>query len=405
MKYFSCFSGIWGFELWIIHAYEQMMCSANSQEKVQGTRDKGWQPLECTHIGTEWLFSLNNTNEQIHNLVMTSSTSNSEVWRHLPLSYSSNGAMMRTDTSVPVCVWFSEIDKYATQIYKSHFPNHPEYGDITKINAEELPDFDCLVGWFPCQAFSIAWKRKWFEDTRGTLFFELARILQAKQPRLFVFENVKGLLSHDNGKTFSTIIATIDELGYDCQWQVLNSKNHWVPQNRERVYIIGHLRGTSRPKVFPMRSNGEETSFVSRHYSNTLTARYEWAQAVWTYIGQGKFNAQIHQRPRGNNLWGVHDIAPTMTGQAYKDNNHVNGIRRLTPVECERLQGFPDNWTDCVSDTQRYKCCGNAVTTNVVRDIFTSILWTALALPAEVQNTSQSENMRSATSASGSTPE
>ena len=153
------------------------------------------------------------------------------------------------------CIGYSEIDKYAIKVYERNFPNVKNYGDITKINAKELPDFDCLVGGFPCQAFSIAGKRKGFEDTRGTLFFDLARILRAKQPRLFVFENVKGLLSHDGGRTFKTIIQTIDELGYDCQWQVLNSKNFGVPQNRERVYIVGHRRGTRRPDVFPIEYN------------------------------------------------------------------------------------------------------------------------------------------------------
>ena len=120
------------------------------------------------------------------------------------------------------CIGYSEIDKYAIQVYNKHF-NHKNYGDITKISAETLPDFDLLVGGFPCQSFSIAGKRKGFEDTRGTLFFDIARILKAKNPRLILLENVKGLLSHDNGFTFKTIIKTLDELGYDCQWQVLNS--------------------------------------------------------------------------------------------------------------------------------------------------------------------------------------
>lgn len=157
-------------------------------------------------------------------------------------------------------IGYSEIDKYAVSVYQRHFNGVDNYGDITKIDADSLPDFDCLVGGFPCQAFSIAGKRGGFDDTRGTLFFDLARILRAKQPRLFVFENVKGLLNHDSGRTFRVIIAAIDELGYDCQWQVLNSKNFGVPQNRERVVIVGHLRGTPRPQVFPFRDDYPETS-------------------------------------------------------------------------------------------------------------------------------------------------
>ena len=152
----------------------------------------------------------------------------------------------------PTCIGYSEIDKYAIQVYKKHFPNHKNYGDINKINANDLPDFDLIVGGFPCQSFSIAGKRRGFKDTRGTLFFEIARIIRKKQPRLLLLENVKGLLSHDQGNTFTTIISTLDELGYDCQWQVLNSKNHGVPQNRERVFIIGNRRGTERPDVFPL---------------------------------------------------------------------------------------------------------------------------------------------------------
>jgi DNA (cytosine-5)-methyltransferase 1 len=149
------------------------------------------------------------------------------------------------------CVGYSEKDKYAIQVYSRHF-DHRNYGDITKINEKALPDFDLIVGGFPCQAFSIAGKRHGFQDTRGTLFFDIARIAREKQPRLLLLENVKGLLSHDEGRTFLTILCTLDELGYDCQWQVLNSKDFGVPQNRERVFIIGHLRGTRRPEVFPI---------------------------------------------------------------------------------------------------------------------------------------------------------
>lgn len=249
------------------------------------------------------------------------------------------------------CVGYSEIDKYAIQTYQSHFPEHHNYGDITKINERELPDFDFLVGGFPCQSFSIAGKRGGFEDTRGTLFFDIARLLKQKQPRLLLLENVKGLLSHDEGRTFATIISTLDELGYDLQWQVLNSKNHGVPQNRERVFIIGHLRGTSRPKVFPF-GQGERTDSTARIVT-ALDANY--------YKGIGV---------RGNK---TRAIASERTWDCAncKDPGCPDNwtIRRLTPTECERLQGFPDNWTAGVSDTQRYKCCGNAVTVNVIRDI------------------------------------
>jgi DNA (cytosine-5)-methyltransferase 1 len=292
------------------------------------------------------------------------------------------------------CVGYSEIDKYAISVYERHYPNVTNYGDITKINPEELPDFDCLVGGFPCQAFSIAGKRGGFNDTRGTLFFDLARILQAKQPRLFVFENVKGLLSHDDGKTFRTIITTIDELGYDAQWQVINSKNHGVPQNRERVIIVGHRRGTRRPEVFPIHgTTGSDTPFRAlRAHTGGASERDTFIKQPKVVIAaqRGRYNAdgKIEQKlePRFDGL------SNTLTAVEKDNMVYKPMIRRLTPKECERLQAFPDNHTEYgiewitdnhgllqkrlkpISDTQRYKMCGNAVTTNVIRDVFERIL-------------------------------
>jgi DNA (cytosine-5)-methyltransferase 1 len=355
MKYFSTFSGIGGFELGITQAYEKL-CTTNKKQGLQGAGSEEGQRSECTDLSTNGL----------------------------------------------TCVGYSEIDKYAAAIYQSHFPEHKNYGDITKINADELPDFDILVGGFPCQAFSIAGRRMGFDDTRGTLFFDLARILKAKQPRLFVFENVKGLLSHDNGKTFSTIISTLDELGYDLQWQVLNSKDFGVPQNRERVFIIGHLRGTRRPEVFPIRTTDNST--FREFASTTIDANY-WKgidnHGARTAIIQ--LNEPKHSNDRVYSTGGVSPTLNTMQGgrrqpfiqtiphgfnvgwkkelpnlRSHSGAIHneilMPAIRRLTPTECERLQGFPDGWTDSVSDTQRYKTLGNAVTVNVVRAICGQLL-------------------------------
>jgi DNA (cytosine-5)-methyltransferase 1 len=358
MRYLSTFSGIGGFEQGIQLAYE------------------------LSQMGTE---SQNSTDNQ------------SRTSQH---------------TERPLCIGYSEIDKYASAIYQKHFPTHHNYGDITQIIAEELPDFDLLVGGFPCQAFSIAGKRGGFEDTRGTMFFELARILRTKQPRLFVFENVKGLLSHDGGKSFATIIQTLDELGYDCQWQVLNSKNHGVPQNRERVFIVGHLRGTSRPEVFPFtRADREDTrpdltAVGVNNPSRGYEARKDGlASCVRAGESGSKNIIQLNQPTHSNDrVYGADGISPTLntmqggnrqpfiqnpkmlnfkkdydnsvaiTATSYKEPPVVNAIRRLTPTECERLQGFPDGWTEGISDTQRYKCLGNAVTVNVIKDIFLKIL-------------------------------
>ena len=280
------------------------------------------------------------------------------------------------------CVGFSEIDKYAIEIYNKHF-NHKNYGDITNINVRELPDFDLLVGGFPCQAFSIAGKRKGFEDTRGTLFFEIARILEAKKPSMFLLENVKGLLSHDKGNTFGKIISTLSDLGYSVEWQVLNSKNFGVPQNRERVFIIGHLGGVSRGQVFPLGEDGERANEqegelqrkvqAENDTANCLTSRYYKMACTDTYIKQ--LNNPVHSNDR---VYSKEGISPTLnTAQGGNRQPFVKAetrIRRLTPTECERLQGFPDGWTEGLSDTQRYKCLGNAVTTNVVREIIKQLI-------------------------------
>ena len=301
-------------------------------------------------------------------------------------------------------VGYSEIDEPAISVYEKHFKGVKNYGDITKINTDELPDFDCLVGGFPCQAFSIAGRRGGFDDTRGTLFFELARILRAKRPRLFVFENVKGLLNHDGGRTFTTIIAAITELGYDAQWQVINSKDFGVPQNRERIIIVGHLGGTPRPQVFPIDSaKGKGITRLNRprHSTDRVYDTSGASPAISTMQGggrqpyikvaeatkQGYATAVAGQsidlkHPRSKTRRGrVSDIAPTIDTSPQVHTLTVGmEIRKLTPMECERLQAFPDSWTkydvmgNRVSDSQRYKMCGNAVTTNVIQAVFEKIL-------------------------------
>ena len=144
-----------------------------------------------------------------------------------------------------------EIDKYARSVYARQFPGVRIWENATAIKPKELPDFDILCAGFPCQAFSIAGKRRGFDDTRGSLFFEIARIAKEKQPSVLFLENVRGLLSHDKGKTFHTILATLDEIGYDVQWQIINSK-YFVPQNRERIFIVGYSRKGSRREIFPL---------------------------------------------------------------------------------------------------------------------------------------------------------
>lgn len=264
------------------------------------------------------------------------------------------------------CIGYSEIDKYAIKVYERQFNGHRNYGDATTINPADLPDFELLVGGFPCQSFSIAGKRKGFDDTRGTLFFDIARILKDKRPGHLLLENVKGLLSHDGGKTFQTMLGVLSDLGYRVEWQVLNSKDFGVPQNRERIFIVGHLRDGCGRQVFPIRgtsvkdvqSGSEESG--RRSWVSTLDSRYGERWSTETYVRPSK-------RQTGRQVKTKSDHNNTDRGASHSQ------VRRLTPKECERLQGFPDDWTAGESDTQRYKMMGNAVTTNTVQAVMSKL--------------------------------
>ena len=252
------------------------------------------------------------------------------------------------------CIGFSEIDPVAASIYQHHFPRHPAFGDVEALNIESLPNFDILVGGFPCQSFSMAGLRKGFRDKRGNLFFTIARIVRQKRPRLLLLENVKGLLSHQGGQTFAQILTALDELGYDLQWQVLNSAGFGVPQSRQRVYIAGHLRGTSRPKVFPLeRKTGDVCRIVGRVHG---IKGHDCLKRVYS--------------PDGASPTLVTNSGGNQAAKFLIDGQ----IRRLTPLECERVQGFPDGWTEGFSDTQRYRCLGNAVTVPVAAAVAQQIL-------------------------------
>lgn len=300
------------------------------------------------------------------------------------------------------CVGFCEIDKFARKSYKAIHDTEGEIElhDITEVSDDTIRGIgrvDIICGGFPCQAFSIAGKRQGFEDTRGTLFFEIARFASILRPRLLFLENVKGLLNHDKGNTFETILSALDELGYDVEWQVLNSKNFGVPQNRERVFIIGHLRGECTGKIFPIGRNTKQAYELPRENitTNTLTARYGAAQSNGLYIieseqkkirikeatSQGYAEATI-----GDSVNLSHPNSKTRRGRVGKQiaNTLLTGesqgvvepdfrIRKLTPKECWRLQGFPD-WAfdkaqEVNSNSQLYKQAGNSVTVNVIEAI------------------------------------
>ncbi|MCB7107557.1 DNA cytosine methyltransferase [Streptococcus oralis] len=299
------------------------------------------------------------------------------------------------------CVGFCEIDKFARASYQAihDTKGELELHDITTVSDEFIRGIgrvDIICGGFPCQAFSIAGNRRGFEDTRGTLFFEIARFASILRPRYLFLENVKGLLNHENGITFETIISTFDELGYNVEWQVLNSKDFGVPQNRERVFIIGHLRGQRTRNVFPIGRNTKQVDELPRENitTNTLTARY-------TAVGNGSYIIESEQKKIkikeatsqgyaeatvGDSVNLSHPNSKTRRGRVGKQiaNTLLTGesqgvvepdfrIRKLTPKECWRLQGFPD-WAfdkaqEVNSNSQLYKQAGNSVTVNVIAAI------------------------------------
>ena len=311
------------------------------------------------------------------------------------------------------CVGYSEIDKHAIKLYSAWYNDECNFGDITKIEAEKLPDFELLVGGFPCQAFSIAGKRGGFNDTRGTIFFDFARIMKAKKPKFAIFENVKGLLNHDGGKTYETMLRTLDELGYNAQWGILNTKFHGLPQNRERVYIVANLRERSSTKILFERGNDitdkveriEQLKIGDIDGLNTQYSRVYDSEGVSTTLNAqgGGLGAKtglykvgaidgVFRLKQGNRVYGVNGKARTICaeGGSYGGytglytNSEQTKVRRLTPKECFRLQGFKDEMVELgyklgISDTQLYKMAGNAVSVPVVEWVAQRVLnWDSL---------------------------
>lgn len=245
------------------------------------------------------------------------------------------------------CVWYNDINRYAVQVYNRNFGENYEPEDIRRIHGSKIPGHDLICAGFPCQSFSTAGKRKGMEDIRGTLFFEICRIARFHKPQYLFLENVRGLLSSSGRRDFGVILKSLWELGYHVEWQVLNSKDFGVPQNRERVYIIGHFGGFYGGMVFPIRSLRREDKIIKlgRFSDYNLDSVYHPGGICCTLM-------RGESMSRG---------APIV---------EVEGrYRRLTPVECERLQGFPDGWTEGLSDLQRYNCLGNSVTVNVISAI------------------------------------
>lgn len=272
-------------------------------------------------------------------------------------------------------VFASEIDKYACETYYANFGEKP-CGDITKIDEKNIPPFDILLAGFPCQAFSVAGLRKGFEDTRGTLFFEIARILKHHKPKVIFLENVKGFKNHDKGTTFKVIKETLEELGYKIFSQVLNAKDFGVPQNRERIYIIGFLDNDMEFE-FPRTSSLDIK--INNMLQDSVDKKYYYNdKPLFDRIKNYVFNEDsIYQWRRQYIRENKSGVCPTLTANMGTGGHNVPiikdkfGIRKLTPRECANFQGFPANFIfpKGMVDSQLYKQCGNSVVVKVIEDI------------------------------------
>ena len=277
------------------------------------------------------------------------------------------------------CVFSSEWDKFAQQTYEANFGEKP-HGDITQIPSSVIPRHDILIAGFPCQPFSHAGLKRGFLDTRGTLFFDVARIINDRKPSLVLLENVKGFTSHDKGKTFATVIAALDELGYNTSSKVLNASDFGLPQNRERIFIVGVNRRKIRGVDFKFPKPPKTPVKVGDILERRVDAKYVLSNKLWS----GHKRRLREHRERGNGF-GYSLFTPssprtsTISARYYKDGSEIliatsGNPRKITPREAARLQGFPESFIIPVSDTQAYKQFGNSVAVNVVSAIAKEML-------------------------------
>lgn len=278
-------------------------------------------------------------------------------------------------------VFSSEWDKFSQKTYYANFGETPQ-GDITKINETDIPCHDILVAGFPCQAFSQAGLRKGFDDARGTLFFDIARILKAKRPKSFLLENVRNLKSHDKGRTFKVIKNTLEELGYEIFHETLKARDFGVPQNRERIYIVGFDK-----KNYPhgVNFNFPEPPMIETQVGDILEDYVDGKYTISDRLWAGHQRRKKEHKQRGNGFGYTlfdHDspYTNTISARYYKDGSEIlikqenKNPRKITPREASRLQGFPKEFIIPVSDTQAYKQFGNSVSVPVVYAIAENVL-------------------------------
>lgn len=272
------------------------------------------------------------------------------------------------------CVFSSEIDDDACKTYEANFGCIP-YGDITKIEADSIPDHDILLAGFPCQAFSIMGRQEGFYDTRGTLFFEVARILSEKRPRAFVLENVKQLCTHDHGNTFSTILRALNELGYHVHWRILNALDYGLPQKRERVIIVGFKENLKFkfPEPISEHISLSDILIPNSEVDKSYFASERIISKRMESLKEKPFYPSIWHENKSGNISVLPYSCALRAGASY---NYllVDGIRRLTPREMLRLQGFPDTYKIVVSDSAIRKQAGNSVPVSLIRSVSKNVI-------------------------------
>ncbi|MBD5428110.1 MAG: DNA (cytosine-5-)-methyltransferase [Treponema sp.] len=320
------------------------------------------------------------------------------------------------------CLYTSEWDAYAQKTYRNNFPSeHRIDGDITKVNAADIPDHDILLAGFPCQPFSIAGVSKkkslgrptGFEDkTQGTLFFDVARIIKEKQPQAFVLENVKNLRSHDKGRTFEVIWETLTkDLGYTCDYKIIDGQC-WVPQHRERIVIVGFKdnvafslddmvlpnKGEIKLSSILHKTDGTEPRLAhdgDKYFdfaNNKVQDKYTLTDHLWAYLQAYAAKHRSMGNGFGYGLVTPDDIARTLSARYYKDGSEIlvyqgegKNPRRLTPRECARLMGYPDDYIIPVSDTRAYRQFGNSVVVPMFRAVAEFIKPYIIDVPQEKQ--------------------
>ncbi len=290
------------------------------------------------------------------------------------LAYQKNGGK---------CVFSSEWDSFAKKTYEANFGEVP-FGDITKISETAIPDHDVLLGGFPCQPFSIAGVSKknalgrqhgFLDKTQGTLFFDIARIIEHKRPKVFMLENVKNLVSHDKKKTFKVITETLSGLGYSIHHKVLDAR-YYVPQHRERIIIVGFDKMVFKGEEqfeFPKPKNVELA--IRDILEPIVDDKYTLSDKLWNYLQAYKKKHQAKGNGFGFGLANLDGVSRTLSARYYKDGAEIlipqegKNPRRLTPKECARLQGFPDNFIIPVSDNQGYRQFGNSVAMPLIQAV------------------------------------